>query len=62
MRDYSQSNADADDREETKFIAEAHERGYRLAVRCTVCGHWLVQADSVAAHVGPQCRGKAVGR
>ncbi|MAU83884.1 MAG: hypothetical protein CME34_18840 [Gordonia sp.] len=53
---------DADEREHAKFVADARELGYRLAVQCTACGHWLVQSDSVAAHLGPRCRAKAVGR
>lgn len=28
----------------------------RIAVRCNVCGHWLVDALSVRLGVGPRCR------
>ncbi|WP_407666654.1 DUF6011 domain-containing protein [Mycolicibacterium lutetiense] len=29
----------------------------RIAVRCNVCGHWLVSPKSVARGVGPRCGG-----
>lgn len=30
----------------------------RVAVRCNVCGHWLVDPESVVLGVGPTCRGE----
>lgn len=63
--DASQSTAlvsqDAGDRAEQKLIADAREHGYRLAVRCTQCGQWVVAAKSVAAHMGPRCRARIGG-
>jgi len=44
------------DRLERLLLAEARELGFRLAVQCTACGHWLTSAKSVAAHRGPHCR------
>ncbi|WP_220096896.1 DUF6011 domain-containing protein [Mycolicibacterium boenickei] len=31
--------------------------GWRIAVRCSVCGHWLTDPASVLAGVGPKCGG-----
>lgn len=31
---------------------------FRLAVRCTVCGTWLVAPASVRRHMGPRCARK----
>ena len=53
---------DADDRLDAYVIAEAKARGFQVAIRCTACGHWLVAAKSVALHLGPVCRTKAVAR
>ena len=50
----------AEDRLDAEVIAEARARGFRLAARCTACGHWLVAAESVALHLGPVCRARAV--
>lgn len=44
------------DRAEAAVLAEAKRYGYRLAVRCVNCGHWLVAERSIADHVGPVCR------
>jgi hypothetical protein len=41
---------------EARLLTEARRYGFRLAVRCNDCGHWLVAAKSVAAHKGPRCR------
>lgn len=70
---YSQSNAltrfyghdrheplTREDREDLAVISAAVERGYRIAVRCRVCGHWLSNPMSVKAFVGPRCAAKAV--
>lgn len=51
-----------DDGLDAQVLDEAKARGFRLAARCSACGHWLVAAESVALHLGPVCRGKAVGR
>ena len=50
----------AEDREDLAVIVAAVERGYRIAVRCRVCGHWLSNPMSVKAFVGPRCAAKAV--
>lgn len=50
----------ADDRADFDVLIAAAERGFRLAVRCTRCGQWLVARKSVAAHIGPVCATKAV--
>lgn len=49
---------DPDLRADAELDAEARARGYRLAVQCTSCKQWLVNARSVAAHRGPVCRRK----
>lgn len=49
---------DPDLRADADLDAEARARGYRLAVQCTSCKQWLVNARSVAAHRGPVCRRK----
>jgi hypothetical protein len=48
----------AEDRADTAVLAAAEALGYRLAVRCTRCGQWVVSDKSVAAHMGPVCRAK----
>jgi hypothetical protein len=48
-----------DDRADTAIVAAAEALGYRLAVRCTECGQWLVAEQSVRLHVGPVCRNKS---
>ncbi len=50
----------SDDRLDAAVIEAAKARGFSIAVRCTRCGQWVVAADSVAAHMGPVCRSKAV--
>ena len=49
----------AEDRREAAVLAAAAEMGYRLAVQCLDCRHWLSNPISVAAHRGPRCRAKA---
>lgn len=50
-----------EDRADIDLLISAAERGFRLAVRCTRCGSWLVAMSSVRAHMGPVCRAKVVG-
>lgn len=50
---------DAEDRADAKVIAAAFERGYRIAVQCIHCGHWVSNPKSVRLHAGPRCRTKA---
>lgn len=50
-----------EDRLDAQVIEAAKARGFSIAVRCTRCGQWVVAAASVAAHMGPVCRSKAVG-
>jgi len=52
----------AEDRAEAALLAEAVERGFRLAVQCKRCGQWLVAERSVVMHMGPVCRTKGAGR
>ncbi|WP_407635608.1 DUF6011 domain-containing protein [Mycolicibacterium vanbaalenii] len=49
-----------EDREDLDVIVAAVERGFRIAVRCRVCGHWLSNPRSVKSFVGPRCAAKAV--
>lgn len=49
-----------DDRIDADVIAAAKARGFSIAVRCTRCNQWVVASRSVAAHMGPVCRAKAV--
>jgi hypothetical protein len=49
----------AEDRREAAVLAAAAEMGYRLAVQCLDCGHWLTNPISVGAFRGPRCRGRA---
>ena len=50
----------AEDRHEAQVLAEAARLGYQLAYRCSRCGQWVVAPKSVARHMGPVCRAKAV--
>jgi len=50
---------DAEDLDDAAVLAAAFERGYRIAVQCIDCGHWLTNPVSVAAFRGPRCRAKA---
>jgi formylmethanofuran dehydrogenase subunit E len=49
-----------DDRLDAEVVAAAKERGFSIAVRCSRCNQWVVAAKSVALHMGPVCRAKAV--
>lgn len=51
----------AEDRADTAVLAAAEALGYRLAVQCLDCVHWLANPASVTAHRGPVCRAKAAG-
>jgi Family of unknown function (DUF6011) len=53
---------DAEDRADTAILAAAEALGYRIAVQCLDCGHWLASPKSVAAHRGPVCRAKSGDR
>jgi hypothetical protein len=45
-------------RREAALLAEAAEMGYRLAVQCLDCGHWLSNPISVRFCRGPRCRAR----
>lgn len=45
----------AQDRADAAFIAEAVARGYRLAMTCVDCGHYIVSEASLRRHRGPRC-------
>jgi primosomal protein N' len=49
-----------EDREDLNAIVAAAERGFRVAVRCSACGHWLSNPRSVRAFLGPRCAARAV--
>lgn len=44
-----------EDRADIDVIVAAVERGFRIAVRCQVCGHWLSNPRSVKAFMGARC-------
>lgn len=46
------------DRADFDVILAATERGFRISVKCTVCGHWLSNPRSVSAFLGPRCRAR----
>jgi hypothetical protein len=52
----------AEDRADAAVPAAAAARGYRIAVQCLDCGHWLANPVSVAAVRRPRCRAKAAAR
>jgi hypothetical protein len=58
--DYRHQAPTLAERRDDKLIAELTAAGYCIAVSCTVCGHPLTNAQSVALMVGPKCRAKAV--
>lgn len=47
-----------EDRLEAALLAEATRHGFRLAVRCRACRHWVSNPKSVAVHLGPRCRAR----
>jgi hypothetical protein len=47
-----------EDRADLAVLAAAEALGYRIAVQCLDCGHWLSSPTSVAAHRGPRCRAR----
>ncbi|WOC12612.1 DUF6011 domain-containing protein [Gordonia sp. MP11Mi] len=49
---------DPDERQFHELEAKVREAGFRLAVRCRVCGSWLVADRSRTEHIGPVCRGR----
>jgi hypothetical protein len=49
---------DAEDRADLAVLAAAEALGYRIAVQCLDCGHWLASPKSGAAHRGPRCRAR----
>lgn len=51
----------SEDRADAAVLAAAAERGFRVAVQCLDCGHWLANPISVAAFRGPRCRARAGG-
>jgi hypothetical protein len=50
-----------EDRADLAVLAAAEALGYRIAVQCLDCGHWLASPTSVAAHRGPRCRARHGG-
>jgi hypothetical protein len=50
-----------EDRADLAVLAAAEALGYRIAIRCLDCGHWLSSPASVAAHRGPRCRARRGG-
>lgn len=50
-----------DERRERDLVAELHDRGYRIAVRCRTCGSWLAAPKSVESFQGPVCRRREGG-
>jgi hypothetical protein len=48
----------AEDRADLAAVAAIEALGYRIAVQCLDCGHWLANPKSVAAHRGPRCRAR----
>lgn len=50
-----------EDRADQAALAAVYALGYRVAVQCLDCGHWLASPTSVAAHRGPRCRARNGG-
>jgi hypothetical protein len=50
-----------EDRADLAAVAAVEALGYRIAVRCLDCGHWLANPASVSAHRGPRCRARKEG-
>jgi len=51
----------AEDRADLAALAAVEALGYRVAVQCVDCGHWLASPISVSAHRGPRCRARRGG-
>jgi hypothetical protein len=49
-----------EDRADLDLLAEAAERGFRLATQCTACGAWISNPVSIRRHLGPVCAKRAV--
>lgn len=50
---------DTETRAEIDLLIKAAQMGFRLAVRCVDCGHWITAPSSVRAHRGPVCAARA---
>jgi hypothetical protein len=50
---------DAETRAEIDLLIKAAEMGYRLAARCSRCGHWITAPSSLKRHMGASCAAKA---
>jgi hypothetical protein len=48
-------------RADLAVLAAAEALGYRIAVQCLDCQHWLSSPTSVAANRGPRCRARHGG-
>lgn len=46
------------DRADLAALAAVEALGYRIAVQCLDCGHWVSNPASVSAHRGPRCRAR----
>lgn len=51
-----------EDRADDAVVAAATARGFRIAVRCLDCGHWLANPTSVEAFRGPRCRARKAAK
>jgi hypothetical protein len=54
------STPSIDERREAQLRAELSQLGYSVSLPCLVCGHPLTTDRSLALHVGPKCRARAV--
>lgn len=57
--DYRFQTLTADERREQQLLEELQALGYGITMPCSVCGHPLSSARSLARHVGPRCAAKA---
>lgn len=51
-----------EDRTDMDVVIAAVESGFKIAIRCRACGHWLVAAESVRHQMGKRCRDKVSHR
>lgn len=58
--DYRHQAPTADELREKNLLDELHALGYGITVPCVACGRPLTAARSLALHIGPKCRAKAV--